>query len=171
MASLSLFLPQSDDAFYAQQPVSKPVPQRPVQSTPDGHLHARRNCGARCSASRCHRFRLLNRVRAVPRNVRLRRTMIGSSSAKRERAPPLRKLCEMTQLTQLQVQGKTQPFSRIVVPQPVKGMPSGLVVQVPVNVTFANKVKIQTSDTDQGIEVSVHAMHARRLLRRIFNCR
>jgi invasion protein IalB len=66
---------------------------------------------------------------------------------------PPRKVCEMTQLTQLQVQGKTQPFSRIIVPQPVKGMPGALVVQVPVNVAFATKVKIQTSDVDQGIEV------------------
>jgi invasion protein IalB len=60
----------------------------------------------------------------------------------------------MTQFTQLQVQGKTQPFSRIVVPQPGKGMPTVLVVQVPVNVSFATKAKIQTSDSDQGIEVS-----------------
>ena len=60
----------------------------------------------------------------------------------------------MTQFTQVQVQGKTQPFSRIIVPQPVKGMPTGLLVQVPVNVTFATKVKIMTGDADQGIEVS-----------------
>lgn len=66
---------------------------------------------------------------------------------------PPRKLCEMTQLTQLQVQGKTQPFSRIIVPQPVKNMPSALLVQVPVNVAFATKLKIQTGDNDPGMEV------------------
>lgn len=65
---------------------------------------------------------------------------------------PPRKVCEMTQLTQLQVQGKVQPFSRIIVPQPVKGMPSALLVQVPVNVAFATKVKIQTGDSDAGME-------------------
>ena len=59
----------------------------------------------------------------------------------------------MTQLTQLQVQGKTQPFSRVIVPQPLKNMPNALIVQVPVNVAFATKVKIQAGDTDTGIEV------------------
>jgi invasion protein IalB len=136
----------------AQQPVSKPLPQRPVQSAP---MVSSTPAGSAVPA-------------ASPSVSQVPTTQPSLSDAPQRTTatyddwivqcetrtgPPLRKVCEMTQLTQLQVQGKTQPFSRIVVPQPVKGMPSGLVVQVPVNVAFATKVKIQTSDTDQGIEV------------------
>jgi invasion protein IalB len=59
----------------------------------------------------------------------------------------------MSQLTQAQIQGKTQPFSRAFIPQPLKGMPVALFIQVPTNVSFASKVKIQTGDSDQGVEV------------------
>lgn len=65
--------------------------------------------------------------------------------------PPPRKMCEMTQVTQLQVQGKSQPFSRAVIPRPIKDQPPTLVVQVPVNVTFSINVRVQSSDGDQGL--------------------
>jgi invasion protein IalB len=65
--------------------------------------------------------------------------------------PPARKVCEMTQLTQLQVQGKSQPFSRVIVPHPMKDQPSTMIVQVPVNVSFATNVRIQSGEGDQGI--------------------
>jgi invasion protein IalB len=55
--------------------------------------------------------------------------------------------CDMVQVTQ--VQGK--PFSRLAMTKPEKGQPPKLVVQVPINVTFATSVKIQTSDEDAGI--------------------
>jgi invasion protein IalB len=57
----------------------------------------------------------------------------------------------MAQVTQLQVQGKTQPFSRAVVPHPAKDQPVRLVVQLPVNVTFSTNVRVQISDGDQGL--------------------
>jgi invasion protein IalB len=65
--------------------------------------------------------------------------------------PPSHKVCEMTQVTQLQAQGKSQPFSRVVIPRPAKDQPSTLVVQVPVNVTFSTNVRVQSSDGDQGL--------------------
>lgn len=65
--------------------------------------------------------------------------------------PPSRKVCGMAQLTQLQVEGKTQPFSRVVVPQRPKDQPSVLIVQLPVNVSFATNVQVQTSDGDPGL--------------------
>jgi invasion protein IalB len=65
--------------------------------------------------------------------------------------PPLRKVCEMTQITQVEAQGKSQPFSRVIIPRPAKDQPSTLVVQVPVNVTFSTNVRVQSSDGDQGL--------------------
>lgn len=65
-------------------------------------------------------------------------------------APP-RKICEMTQVTQLTVQGKSQPFSRVAILQPAKDQMGTLVVQVPVNASFATNVRVQSSDADQGI--------------------
>lgn len=67
---------------------------------------------------------------------------------------PARRVCEMTQLTQSQVQGRIQPFSRAVVPKPEKDQASILVIQLPVNVTFSVSVKIQSSDSDPGISTS-----------------
>jgi invasion protein IalB len=64
--------------------------------------------------------------------------------------PPAQKVCDMGQLTQVQAQGRSNPFSRVAIAHPVKGQPVKLVVQVPVNVTFATSVHIQTSDTDPG---------------------
>ena len=63
--------------------------------------------------------------------------------------PPAEKICDMGQVTQLQ--GKNVPFSRVAVAQPVKGQPIKLMVQLPVNASFAANVRIQASDTDPGV--------------------
>ena len=65
--------------------------------------------------------------------------------------PPVEKLCEMAQVTQ--VQGSNAPFSRIAIARPIKGQPIKLVVQVPVNVSFATNVRLQTADGDAAIAV------------------
>jgi invasion protein IalB len=65
--------------------------------------------------------------------------------------PPPQKLCEMAQVAQAQVQGRTVPFSRIGIVRPVKGEPIRFIVQVPVNVSFATNVHVQTADADPGI--------------------
>lgn len=64
--------------------------------------------------------------------------------------PPPQKACDMAQVTQVQVQGRSNPFSRVAVVHPVKGQPVKLVVQVPVNASFATNVHIQTGDSDPG---------------------
>jgi invasion protein IalB len=56
----------------------------------------------------------------------------------------------MVQITQ--VQGK--PFSRLAMTKPEKGQPPKLVVQVPVNVTFATEVRVQAAEEDQGLSSS-----------------
>ena len=62
--------------------------------------------------------------------------------------PPPVKACEMTQVTQLQVQGKSQPFTRAAILRPAKDRPSRLMVQVPVNISFSSNVRIQIGDSD-----------------------
>jgi invasion protein IalB len=64
---------------------------------------------------------------------------------------PPQKICDMAQVAQVNAQGHSTPFSRVAVVHPVKGQPVRLVVQVPVNVSFATTVRIQTSDSDPGI--------------------
>jgi invasion protein IalB len=63
--------------------------------------------------------------------------------------PPSPEVCDMAQVTQ--VQGKNIPFSRVMVAHPDKGQPVKLIVQVPVNASFATDVHIQTADDDPGI--------------------
>jgi invasion protein IalB len=58
-------------------------------------------------------------------------------------------ICDMAQTTQLQ--GKNVPFSRVAIARPEKGQPVKLIVQVPVNISFATEVHIQTADADPGI--------------------
>jgi invasion protein IalB len=65
--------------------------------------------------------------------------------------PPPQKVCDMAQVAQAQVQGRTVPFSRIGIARPAKGEPVRFIVQVPVNVSFATNVRIQTGDSDPGI--------------------
>jgi len=62
---------------------------------------------------------------------------------------PPQKACQIIQSTQ--VQGKNQPFSLVIIPHPAKGQPVKLVVQVPVNVSFATNVRLRTDDADPGI--------------------
>jgi invasion protein IalB len=62
---------------------------------------------------------------------------------------PPQKACQITQTTL--VQGKNQPFSLVAIPHPTKGQPVRLVIQVPVNASFATNVRIRTDDADPGI--------------------
>lgn len=55
----------------------------------------------------------------------------------------------MMQLTR--VKGKNVPFSRIVLVKPARQHLAEVIVQVPVNVSFATDVRIQTSKADRGI--------------------
>jgi invasion protein IalB len=55
----------------------------------------------------------------------------------------------MAQVTQ--AQGSNTPFSRIAIGQPAKGQGIKLVVQLPVNVSFATDVRVQIGDADAGI--------------------
>ena len=64
--------------------------------------------------------------------------------------PPAAEVCDIAQVTQ--VQGRNVPFSRIAIAHPEKGQPVKLVVQVPVNASFATSVRIQTSDDDPGFQ-------------------
>jgi invasion protein IalB len=65
--------------------------------------------------------------------------------------PPLEKLCDMAQVTQMQ--GRNIPFSRVAIAHPTKGEPIKLVVQLPVNASFATNVRLQTGDSDTGMAV------------------
>ena len=55
-------------------------------------------------------------------------------------------VCDMAQVSQLQ--GKNVPFSRIAVARPEKGQPVKLIVQVPVNASFASPVRFQTGEAN-----------------------
>lgn len=63
--------------------------------------------------------------------------------------PPPEKICDMAQVTQ--VQGRNTPFSRVAVLRPVKGQPVKLIIQVPINASFAAPVRIATAESDAGI--------------------
>jgi invasion protein IalB len=62
---------------------------------------------------------------------------------------PATQNCDMAQVSQLQ--GKNVPFSRVAITHPDKGATVQLIVQVPVNASFATPVHIQTDDTDSGL--------------------
>jgi invasion protein IalB len=63
--------------------------------------------------------------------------------------PPPEKICDMAQVTQ--VQGRNTPFSRVAILHPVKGQPVKLIVQVPINASFAAPVRVSTAENDAGI--------------------
>ncbi len=63
--------------------------------------------------------------------------------------PPPEKICDMAQVTQ--VQGRNTPFSRVAVLRPVKGQPVKLIIQVPINASFAAPVRVSTAESDAGI--------------------
>jgi invasion protein IalB len=133
----------------AQQPAARPAPQRPAQSAqtspPAQTGNPSQSPAAQSAAPQPSVGNGPQRTTATYEDWIVQcETQAGT---------PPRKVCEMAQLTQLQVQGRAQPFSRMIVPQPAKNAPGSLFVQVPVNVTFATKVKILASESDQGIEV------------------
>jgi invasion protein IalB len=64
-------------------------------------------------------------------------------------APPSEQICDIEQVTQ--VQGKNVPFSRVAVTHADKSQPVKLIVQVPVNASFAKDVHIQAADDDPGV--------------------
>lgn len=58
----------------------------------------------------------------------------------------------MEQLARMQE--KQAPFSRVVMPRPVKGQPATFIVQVPVNVWLATGAKIEIGNKDAGLSGS-----------------
>jgi invasion protein IalB len=65
--------------------------------------------------------------------------------------PPPQKVCDIAQGTQTQVQGRTIPVTRVALMRQVKNQPLKLVVQVPVSITFSTNVRVQTADSEPGI--------------------
>jgi invasion protein IalB len=65
--------------------------------------------------------------------------------------PPAEKTCEIAQVVQAQVQGKSLPFALVAIPRPVNAMPIKILVQLPVNVSLRTNVIIQTDKTDLGV--------------------
>jgi invasion protein IalB len=63
--------------------------------------------------------------------------------------PPVQKNCDMEQLAQ--VQGQTNPISRVAIPLPPKGEAPKLFVQLPVNASFAAPIKIMADGKDAGV--------------------
>jgi invasion protein IalB len=63
-------------------------------------------------------------------------------------SPPQR-MCQIIQQTL--VQGKNAPFSLVIIPHPTRGQPVKLVIEVPVNVSFASNVHIRSDDSDTGL--------------------
>lgn len=61
------------------------------------------------------------------------------------------KTCDMEQLAQMQ--GQTNPISRIAIPLPIKGQEAKLIVQLPVNVSLAGGVKIEVDPKDRGLTI------------------
>lgn len=152
MFGVSLSFP----AAIAQAPVPKPSPPRPAAAAPTTHPSTQPPGSVLPSST------------GAPQPATSGQPVAPSIAPQRTTAtyddwivqcdtlagPPPRKVCEMSQLTQLQVQGKVQPFSRAIVPRPEKDQTSTLIIQVPVNVTFSVSVKIQSADNDQGIAAS-----------------
>ncbi|MEJ0051639.1 MAG: invasion associated locus B family protein [Methylovirgula sp.] len=60
---------------------------------------------------------------------------------------PSQRNCTIGQTTQVQ----NQPFSHVLVAKPVKGHPTNLLVQLPVNILIAGNVRVETNDKDIGI--------------------
>jgi invasion protein IalB len=64
--------------------------------------------------------------------------------------PPRETVCDVAQITQLQ--GKNIPFSRVAVAHPQKGQLVKLIVQVPVNASFASDVRLQPADNEAALQ-------------------
>lgn len=64
--------------------------------------------------------------------------------------PPRETVCDIAQVTQ--IQGKNIPFSRVAVAHPEKGQPVKLIVQVPVNASFATEVHLQPAENEAALQ-------------------
>jgi len=118
----------------AQQPATKPAPARPTQPAQHPAPQAQQTAPA-----------------AADQNPQRTTASYGDWVVRCEMVPgpPPQKNCEMDQLAQ--VQGQSQPISRVLVPLMPKGEPPKLFVQVPINVSFTAPLKITTDAKDAGI--------------------
>jgi len=118
----------------AQQPATKPAPARPTQPAQHPAPQAQQTAPA-----------------AADQNPQRTTASYGDWVVRCEMVPgpPPQKNCEMDQLAQ--VQGQSQPISRVLIPLMPKGEPPKLFVQVPINVSFTAPLKITTDAKDAGI--------------------
>ena len=118
----------------AQQPATKPAPARPTQPAQHPAPQAQQTAPA-----------------AADQNPQRTTASYGDWVVRCEMVPgpPPQKNCEMDQLAQ--VQGQSQPISRVLVPLMPRGEPPKLFVQVPINVSFTAPLKITTDAKDAGI--------------------
>jgi invasion protein IalB len=110
------------------QSVTQPAPQKPAAAAPSTQPQAATNETPQRTTATYDDW------------VMQCETQVGS---------PPQKICQMTQQTL--VQGKNTPFSLVIIPHPVKGQPVKLVVEVPVNVSFASNARIRSDDADAGL--------------------
>lgn len=69
--------------------------------------------------------------------------------------PPQKKGCDMVQV----VRRKNKPVALVIMTKPVQGRPMELIVQLPVNVSLASGVRIQTAAADPGVRAPfVHCL-------------
>jgi invasion protein IalB len=132
-----------------QQPISRPAAPRPQTAVPAPASPTAQNAAPAQSPTPAAQAAQAAQTTSPQRTTATYDDWIVQCES--QAGPPARKVCEMTQVTQLQVQGKSQPFSRVIVPHPAKDQPSTLIIQVPVNVSFATSARIQNSESDQGI--------------------
>lgn len=60
--------------------------------------------------------------------------------------PPVQKTCDMEQVAMMQ--GQANPISLVAIPLPIKGQPTRLVVQLPVNVSLSTPVRVSVDNKD-----------------------
>lgn len=119
-------------AAAAQQPAPKPTPARPAQ-------HPAPAPAPQAQAA------------PVDQNPQRTTASYGDWVVRCEvvPGPPPQKNCDMEQLAQ--VQGQTNPISRVAIPLPQKGEPPKFFIQLPINVSFMVPIKVTTSDKDTGV--------------------
>jgi invasion protein IalB len=141
LSAIAIFTAMLEAAVAAQQPVPRPSPQRqpPTQSAPQAPAATAQPAPAAQSA-----------LDGAPQRTTATYEDWTLQCEIQAGTPP-RKVCEMTQVTQLQ--GKNQPFSRAEVVRTTKDQPTRLVIQVPVNVSFAAYVRVQIGDADPALAV------------------
>ena len=138
----SLMLAAFAGAAVAQQPAPKPTPARPTQ--PAQHQ-------APAAPAPAPQAQTAPAPAAVDQNPQRTTASYGDWVVRCDTlaGPPPQKHCDMEQLAQ--VQGQTNPISRVAIPVPPKGEPPKLFVQLPVNVSFMAPLKITINDKDAGI--------------------